>query len=486
MNKFKLLRRFKIDFRIPKTHTLMTNKLHFGVTLLTLITITIISCTKTNDFVDPAKILPPALTNGRSYYVSDALGSDGNDGLTLTSTLKTINAAYTKVVAGDSVLIMNGTYTGGTVLNILKSGTAAKYITFKNFPGHTPKILITGNVYQGISINGSYIIIQGLEMQGDNANITYAAALASYNTAVAGGTDPNQGAYNTGGISIGGPRSQTNFPHHVVIRNCKIHDFPGGGLGSIQADYSIFEGNTIYNNCWYTMYAGSGISILTPFNSDGPDITKYKNIVRNNIVYGNKTTIPWISATPARLSDGNGIILDINQFPYGGSAASNNPYTGRTLAENNVSFNNGGSGIHSYRADHVDIINNTTFGNGTNVGYPEIFANSATDVKIINNIMYSRSVLAGGKCNSVPNSGTSVTYNYNIYFNGTVAVQGANDRIADPLFVTLSIDPLLANFSLSSGSPAIDAGSSTIFSLKDIKGVSRPKGAGVDCGAYEY
>ena len=43
-----------------------------------------------------------------------------------------------------------------------------------------------------------------------------------------------------------------------------------------------------------------------------------------------------------------------------------------------------------------------------------------------------------------------------------------------------------ADYSLTSGSALIDGGSSTIVPATDITGTMRPKGAGVDAGAYEY
>lgn len=76
-------------------------------------------------------------------------------------------------------------------------------------------------------------------------------------------------------------------------------------------------------------------------------------------------------------------------------------------------------------------------------------------------------------------------YDYNIYFVGATAVKGANDKVLDPQFVNLSAYPTVANFSIRQGSPAIDAGTKSLFSTKDIKGTTRPKGASVDCGAYE-
>ena len=227
------------------------------------------------------------------------------------------------------------------------------------------------------------------------------------------------------------------------------------------------------------MYAGSGISILNPFNSD--QFTGYKNFVRNNICNTNKTTIPWVSTRA--LSDGNGIIIDVNQYPYGG-VAGDPPYNARTLVENNISINNGGSGIHTFKADHVDIISNTVYNNGYVVNYPGLFTNNCKDVNIINNIIYSRT---GGDCNSLPKNATEVYLN-NIYFNGNVKKMGTGDVVADPKFVNLSTDLLLGNFKLQATSPAIDQGSNVAgqYSLKDILGVTRPQGLKPDRGTYKY
>jgi parallel beta-helix repeat protein len=433
--------------------------------------------------VDDLVVTKPATVvtaPAKRYYVSDASGSDANTGLSISSPFKTINAGQSAALPGDTVFIMNGSYVPATTIQLQKSGTADGYITYKAYPGHTPRFSFSGSIWNAVSINGSYIVLEGIEFQGNNQNLTYNGALASYNDKQAGGTNNDLYAtYNMNGISIGGPRTESRFPHHVVIRNCKIHDFPGGGLSAIQTDYVTFEGNTIYNNAWYMMYGGSGISILTPFDSDAN--TGYKNIVRNNICSNNRTTIPWIGLTPARLSDGNGIIIDVNVRPYS-STVTNKPYKGRTLVENNVCFNNGGSGIHAYDAAHIDIINNTTYHNAqVMVDYADLYANTCNDVKIMNNVVYAK---PGGKCNS-NNKNTNVTYDYNLYFNGSTAVKGPNDKVADPQFINGTVDRTTASFSLKSGSPAIDAGTKSLSPTNDIKGVARPKGGSVDCGAYE-
>ncbi len=365
-----------------------------------------------------------------NYYVS-AAGSNSNDGKSMAKPFLTIQKAADLTNPGDTVLVMTGTYnsSSGPILNVTRSGTAGGYITYKAMPGQTPKITASGNVWNAVSINGSYIVVEGFELMGNNANLTYNGAFASYTEAKNGGTNWSAYAnFNTNALTIGGPNTESKFPHHVAIRNCQVHDFPGGGINAIQSDYTTIENNVVYNNAWFMMYAGSGISILTPVNSD--KATGYKNFVRNNTCFTNKTTIPWISE--GKLSDGNGIIIDVNLHSYtnqsGTSTIPDEAYLGRTLVENNLSVNNGGSGIHSYKAAHVDIINNTAYQNGTVVGYADIFSNAGQDVNIVNNIMYART---GGNCNSKPTN-TSEVYNYNIYFNGKVGFQGANDMIVDP------------------------------------------------------
>ncbi|MDA3865221.1 MAG: right-handed parallel beta-helix repeat-containing protein, partial [Salinivirgaceae bacterium] len=402
--------------------------------------------------------------NAVNYYVS-AGGSDYNNGTSSTSPFQTINKGLQMATAGSTVYIMNGTYntTNGPILNIQKSGTSSNYITFKAYTGHTPKITASGNVWDAIVVDGSYIIIDGLELQGNNANITYAAAYQSWQNYENDIKDWAKIAnFNTNCISLG----KNSQVHHITIRNCKVHDFPGAGIGGGKIDYVTIENNRVYNNCWYMMYAGSGISILTPYNYDNSTGVKMK--IRNNICYNNKTTIPWEKTNA--LSDGNGIILDVNTG-----------FTGRTLVENNVSYNNGGGGVHAYKSDHVDIINNTAYNNGTVMGwdYPEMDANQCSDVRFYNNIMYART---GAQCNG----NDSGTYNYNIYYNGTSYNRGANDIVADPKFVSKGLDGN-ANFRLLSTSPAINSGSTTWgqYSVTDILGITRPQGSASDRGAYE-
>jgi hypothetical protein len=262
------------------------------------------------------------------------------------------------------------------------------------------------------------------------------------------------------------------------------------------------EDNQVFENAWYMRYAGSGITALNSWAHD--DAPGYHIVIQRNRVWNNKTLVPW-EAT-GKLSDGNGILLDVTEGaggdnasnpnadaavkPHGPrksdpNAASLNPlrpvWKYRALIANNLSAYNGGSGIHTFRTAHVDIINNTTYHNGSVVGYQELFANRSKDVVILNNIMVPR---PGGNVTS-NNRNSNVRWDYNIYPVVQDAYRGANDIIADPGFKSIKPDLRDADFSLASGSPAIDSGTDELAQPTDITRKNRPFGKSRDRGAYE-
>jgi parallel beta-helix repeat protein len=409
-----------------------------------------------------------ATTN--TYYVSANVGNDNNNGLSASSPFKTIQQAANLTNPGDTVLIMNGVYTNdnpsGGVLSITRSGTSNAPITYKAYPGDSPKLQSNG--WYGILITdgASYIKIDGLEVIGNNKNITLDYALSQKN-------NPSNPQTNGNGIFIDG--SKNGHTHHIEITNNKVHDFGGGGIATVQADYVTIEGNEVFNNAWYSVYANSGISNYQNWDFDSSQ--GYKMIIANNKVYNNRQYIPWLYGG-GKITDGNGIILDDSQNTQNGSTLG--AYSGRTLVKNNIVFENGGSGIHSYASDHVDIVNNTAYLNNQSpeIKDGQIFANSSSDVNILNNILYA---YPGKNVNSNYNN-TNVTYNYNVYANSTIIpVKGANDIIADPKF----INPSIGDFRLQSTSPAIDKGFTWTNLTTDFAGNNRPSGAGYDIGAFE-
>ncbi|WP_292827571.1 choice-of-anchor Q domain-containing protein [Nostoc sp. JL33] len=412
----------------------------------------------------PSRKLISAVSTATTYYVSGT-GNDRNSGLTTSSAFRTIQRAADLTGPGDTVLIMNGVYknprNAGSVVSIERSGNAKAWIRYKAYPGHSPKI--QHNTWSGIGLsNGvSYIEIDGLEVIGNNANISLGYALSQK-------WNSSNRSTNGSCINIEG---RTRHVHHINILNNKVHNCGGAGIAVIGADYVKIDNNTVFNNAWYSVYGCSGISLLMNYNSDNN--RGYKMFVTNNKVYNNRMYIPWIES--GTISDGNGIIVDISKL------GKNGPYRGRTLIANNITYRNGGSGIHAHQSEHVDIVNNTAYANAQslNLKKGEIYAGYSSDVKIFNNIIY---VSRGRNANSNMKN-NNVTYDYNLYNKGAaIAVMGPHDVIGDPQFV----NPSNADFRLKARSPAINRGYYWKNLKTDYAGKRRPAGSGYDIGAYEY
>ncbi|WP_448701364.1 choice-of-anchor Q domain-containing protein [Mucilaginibacter sp. AW1-3] len=416
-----------------------------------------------------------------NYFVNVKTGSKKFDGRSYATPKKYIQEAADMTRPGDTVFVAGGIYTNSCpscdVLEITRSGKNKRYIVYTNIAGQHPVISFNG--WAGVTVkNGaSYIKFNGFEIIGDNARVTLAKALKQPGGCAnkKGKPDPK---YNGNAIIIAGGKKHS---HHICITNNLVHDCGGGGIGAINADYITVEENTVYNTSWYTLFGTSGISFYQFWNYDNQK--GYHNYISRNKCYNNKSLVPWMKS--CEISDGNGIIIDDFRNRQNGSKLGN--YTGRTLIENNISWCNGGTGIHTFQSDHIDIINNTAYLNctkGINAG--QILSGLSDDNKIVNNIMVADSLIF---INSNYNN-TNLTYQNNLHYNITypdkarISITGANCINANPLFV-LAGNSIKANFRLGGKSPAIGAGNATIFSKTDFDGKKRAIPNAPDIGAYE-
>jgi hypothetical protein len=436
-------------------------------------------------------LLSIQFVNAATYYVSPN-GVSTNTG-TQTSPWP-IQYAANQTVAGDIVYFLTGTY-NFTGLTINNSGTSSSYITYSAAPGASPVLQCENpcQLWNAINVQASYIKIEGLELIGNNANITLAFAEQIYAEALAGGTDWARYAQtNTNGITIG---NSSIIPTHIEVRNCKVHDFAGAGIAAIDADYLIVENNIVYNTCWYNMYAGSGISFLSLQNTTSS--TDFINIIRNNVVYNNKGLVKWIQTQT--YSDGNGIILDSfnHDWEHGVKA-----YTGKTLVENNLIYLNGGSGTYVMSSANVTFRNNISYWNSTETaqgtGAGELVCYDAQNITWVNNIAvanpaYGSEVYAIND-NGAWGSNSAITWKNNLSFNGTVgqssvniakttttSLDGSNLLGANPLFVNTATK----DFHLQLTSPGINSGTDAYgVATTDLDGNPRLKGI-IDMGCYE-
>ena len=421
-----------------------------------------------------------------AYYVSGS-GNDGADGLTTATAFLTLQHAADKTQPGDTVYVMNGTYTnscsGCNVLDISTPGSSAAWITYKAYPGQRPTINFNGWAGVFIHPSAAYIEVNGLTITGNNAHVTLAGALAQSTT----NPDP---AYNGNCISIDGRKSTSSTPpHHIRILNNVVSECGGGGVGTAWADYVTISGNTIFNSAWYSIYGASAISTWENWAADSS--TGYKMFITGNRIYGNAELVPVAGSNPPAITDGEGIIIDSTR--NSAYDPTNDPlpaYSGRTLIANNVLYANGSAAIEVFQSDHVDVVNNSTYEDVTNPplsGRGELFLNQASEVNVVNNIFFS----AAGQnpVTSVPGTTSSILLDYNLYYGGSFAgdvAAGANDIFADPLYA----DPADANptkvlLSVAPNSPAVGTGTSHLAPATDFAGSPRPGIKGYDRGAYQ-
>jgi len=410
---------------------------------------------------------------GQNYYVSQN-GSDINDGLSPATSFLTIQKAANIVMPGDSVFIMNGTYTNQdtlkTIVTIQRSGNLHDPIVFINYPGHSP--LLRFNSWWGILVEGaSHIIIEGLNIEGNNSNITLAYAESE-----------SQNLFNplTSGSGIGITYRQVDsvFSEHIVIRKNKIHHCGKHAIYSLYGDWIHIEQNEIFNNCFYSPEAPSAIVQYRPRRSD--DDPRIKMRIEKNKIFNNMNLIPLWSMGEFF----GGHAIEINNSYYGGLNLCF--YPGKTLISNNIIFNNGGSGVLISESYFVHTIHNTFVSNSAHsqMWVPEIQMQQNYNSQCRNNIIYANN--SGIAISGVNNIDCAGDYNlYDILWSNQLT--GNHDVIsADPQFVQLSVLPDVADFSLLASSPAIDTAFTDSLVPDDFFGVLRPVGIANDIGAIEF
>ncbi|MGA7286107.1 MAG: right-handed parallel beta-helix repeat-containing protein [Candidatus Cybelea sp.] len=421
---------------------------------------------------------PSSTCDHTCYYVNASNGSDGADGHTPASAWRTLRKAAHAVGPGSTVLVASGVY---APLRVTTSGTPAAWIKFVAAPRAHP-IIRLNNYRVGIATGANaYILVDGFEVAGQNQTITDAQGRSN------NGSQPelNENCILVGRIPSGGSRT---LAHDVVIRNNIVHDCSASGITTAFADAVTIVHNVVYNNSWWGVNDGSGISIWM-LTDAAPDNGPYNNYIVGNFIYNNYCNLPFRYFRPVpAITDGNGIIIDtsshITRMP---NMPSYPPYQGRTYIANNIVFANGGKGITANASSHIDVVNNTVYGDEksdsryVNVG--EITANRASeDVHFYNNIAVN---LNGKKVDG----GEGGTYDYNLLSGSTISYVAHHDIVRDPLLSNplgngFASIPSATDFAPMPGSPALRSGTNTLAPAVDYFNKRRSPGS-VDRGAIQ-
>ncbi len=409
--------------------------------------------------------LSPALSASPPYrclidrYVDAVHGNDSNPG-TQAAPWKTIRNAdngYPNVPKpGECVNVLPGTYNLAARLIIGHGGNSNSPTGFVVYRSTVPQAahIVAGSGVGNVSLItllAPYIIIDGFNIDGNHAHTT--------------------GSGIDGCAGGGGP---TAIAHHFVAINNIIHDMGGAGLATCTADYITWTHNVVYNTSSTNPYQVSGIAVWQPkvvapgsYTRTAADNVPFGIAISYNVVHDNAEG-PSISGPH---SDGNGIIIDTT---LGSSSCPTcgTPYPGNILVLGNVSYNNGGGGIHIFLSQNVTVANNTVCNNyldRLNPGTPrgELSNLGSKNVTWVNNIaiaMPGSGVLAGNKPIVTARVGSfeaSGNWTKNIAFGSDVISRSSSFANAATNLIGVNpelTDPAGGNFMPRAESPAIGSG----------------------------
>ena len=340
------------------------------------------------------------------YYVdkNNKSASDSNPG-TAAMPWKTIQRGANTATAGDTVYVRSGVYYEW--VNLKKSGTAGKPITFKAYPGDKPIIDGTG-VNQPYwnsllrSEGNSYITIDGFEVRNTKECLIGVANGEHFiirNCIVHGNSGPtNQPLTGRDGIIIG----RCNYG---LIENCESYN-TGGNAFNIESSNYI----TIQNNYAHDNPAHAGFNIF-PVTSENPQRLYYGIVIKNNIAARCLTGIYMRYQVNAEISNNliyasrrGGIYLTDSRDDHPSLSynySSNTKILNNTLVDNgNVSYTYGG--IADFSATDLTIKNNIIIVNNGNDTI-HIGAGVTSGIDISNNLYDTSARFHWGNkyCNSL-------------------------------------------------------------------------------------
>jgi hypothetical protein len=411
------------------------------------------------------------------YYVrmdgNDANNGSGNNP---SGAWKTMTFAISQLKAGDELLVEAGIYSQDSLWIEDLHGTPDKPIRIASIQpwgalltqpsqpeDNSPVLAISGS---------SYLEIDGFEV------------VDSVDTGI--------------GITV------RNGSHHIVIRNCYVHDCGCNGISSRLSDYVVIEDNVVRGNATRNEWNCSGISIWHPVELDKEP--GYHLIIRGNVAFENECDLPFRPLGFENPTDGNGIIVDDFRNTQGGGQEGG--YTSAVLVENNLSFRNGGRGFNVYKADNVTLRNNTSYHNlqiiSRYADFPgDMTLSNSVGCRLYNNLIVKDPKLPTKALRSYDNDGLNTKIHHNlvigpedfcgqeIFSEKNVFLEVKEQRNAgfkqpgSDIRFTSAAD-FREYFGLLSHSRAIDLGSPEDAPVKDRDGLPRPSGDGFDAGCYEH
>jgi hypothetical protein len=448
---------------------------------------------------------PPPPATGPQYYVA----TNGNDAWpgSAAQPWRTIQKAMTAATPGSTVNIEAGTYPER--LNLLVSGTPGNYIIFQpygfsNSPecggytgvacGGDPVVLdytSFGTVTDGVpylTINGqSYVRIQGLVFQnyqvlgGMQRGVRiYGAANYlefKYNKVL---NIQNNGAWN-------GTNALLNFWVEGPANNVWIYGNEFAGIVSNYGEtFTDVASSVVIENNW--IHDVDAIAIAIAQNSSNTivrgNLLEWSGKRRDGSIWYNSAAAPIYVNGGAFATIERNIIRD-SAYGYTVVTEPGYPYSHDVVIRNNLAYRNANAGVmlgNWYSSTdgssvyNIKVLNNTVY--NCQIGFlvrPYVSAS----------VVWENNIVANNSSAVVNTLGWPVgTMDYNLYYGGGTGPD-PHQVAADPMFNNAAA----ADFTLRSGSPAIDAGdpatSATDVGTLDFAALARTVNLRIDIGAFE-
>ncbi len=403
--------------------------------------------------------LAKSISSQTTYYVSSS-GDDENNGLSVNSAFETLQYAADMVSAGDSVLVLEGTYSG---FDLRTNGTPSAPIVFKAMDENVIIDLPNPVTNDGINIESAdWVVVDGFNVVNQPRAgiriVTSDFVIIRNNTCTEN--------YKWGIF--------TGFTDDILIENniCSYSEDEHGIYVSNSSDRPIIINNRSFNNSGCGIHMNGDISM----GGDG--------IISNAIVAGN-------------ILHDNGVA---------GGSAINMDGVQNSKIFNNLIYNNYSTGIAMYQIDGAEGSKNNKVYNNTIVN-PEvtrwniIAVNGSTGNTLYNNILINHHSFRGSISIDESSSENFVS-DYNILEDRLSDDDGNSNMsfsewqalgydlhsvIAEPeeeIFVNHSS----GDYHLIEDSQPVDIGTSLVSSIvaEDLDNISRPQENGLDIGAYEF
>jgi hypothetical protein len=203
-------------------------------------------------FGDPSRLLAQEGARGRTYYMSPS-GSDANSGVSTSSPWKTFAYAIPRLNAGDTLVLMDGTYatagSGNLTINCTtranaRSANPGMPITVKS-QNQRKALLHNDGASRPVLLSGCrWWVIDGLSIRGsDNPNSSIDSTLIAVDGRSSDNIIRNNLLFNTNRYRGGGGVVIYNGSTRNLVEGNELYNFSRNGLYDLSVEANSFRRN---------------------------------------------------------------------------------------------------------------------------------------------------------------------------------------------------------------------------------------------------